>query len=67
MDYIGTIFVAVIAFWLGYALGKLKKQEDAYDLGYSRGHFDARYEEQKQKEGQTRLPVPPDKWETPLG
>lgn len=50
MDYFGTIFIAVITFGLGYVLGKIKKQEQAYDDGYSRGHFDALYEEQKRKE-----------------
>ena len=89
MEYIGTIFVALICFWLGYVLGKIKKQQQSYDDGYLQGHFNALYEEQKddypmpedtvlfnkgveegrrlEKEEQTRLPVSPDKWETPLG
>jgi len=28
MDYIGTLFVAVIAFIIGYAAGKLKRKNE---------------------------------------
>ena len=67
MDTLLAAIMVFVPFALGYILGRIKKQKDDYDDGYFNGHFDALYEEQKRKEEQTRLPVPPDKWETPLG
>ena len=47
MEYIGTLLVAVICFWLGYVFGAIKSNQKAYDDGYFHGHFDALYEEQQ--------------------
>ena len=91
MEYIGTIFVAVICFVLGYVVGRIIKKDTLQDIineAYKQGRLDGINEtimsypmpedtvlfnmgveegRRLEKEEQTRLPVHPDKWETPLG